>query len=164
MTELDRQVAEVTGGQKPDIVTCSVGAGGWAHAVVSHYRSITRPTVLCAVESDAAPSLSESMHRGEMTPIRTGHTIMNGMNCGTISIIAWPILSKGVDWAVVVTDKESHACVKELQALGVNAGPCGAANLAALKKLCQECDIGERSDKIVVLMSTEGRREYEMRS
>lgn len=116
--------------------------------------------MLCSVEPEAAASLKEALHRGENTAIRTGHTIMNGMNCGTTSPLAWPILRQGIDFAVVVTDQESHACVEDLRSRGIDAGPCGAANLAALRRLCQEGVIDDRGTKTVVLLSSEGHREY----
>ena len=75
---------------------------------------------------------------------------------------AWPILRDGTYAAVTVTDVESHECVQYLQSQGVNAGPCGAATLAALKKLCSEAELQERKNTIVVLFSTEGMREYDV--
>lgn len=68
----------------------------------------------------------------------------------------------GMHAAVVVTDLESHGCVQYLQSQGVNAGPCGAATLAALRKLCGEIDLQDRENTIAVLFSTEGIREYEI--
>ena len=117
---------------------------------------------MITVEPIAAPSFKESLHCGEITPIQTGETIMNGMNCGTSSTIAWPVMRDGVFAAVTVTDVESHECVQYLQGQDVNAGPCGAATLAALRKLCAEGGLQNKQDAIVVLFSTEGIREYEV--
>ena len=89
---------------------------------------------------------------------------MCGMDCGTLSTTAWPVLSRGVDACVAVTDLEAHEAVKELEGLGVRAGPCGAATLAALKRACKELggDLGLGTDSVVVLFCTEGTREYEV--
>lgn len=38
---------------------------------------------------------------------------------------------------------------------------CGAATLAALRKLCAEISLPNRKDTVVALFSTEGMREYE---
>ena len=92
--------------------------------------------------------------------IKTSETIMSGMNCGTSSLIAWPVLRDGVYASVTVTDLEAHVCVQYLQSQSVNAGPCGAATLAALKKLCAQTKLPDRKDMVVVLFSTEGMREY----
>lgn len=165
LQETDRQIAAATGGKTADIATCSVGVGSWAHAVVSHYRSTSPSTKLVSVEPDSAASFKESLHTSTITPVQTDHTIMDGMNCGTTSQIAWPILRDGVNAATAVSDREAHECVLQLRELGVEAGPCGAANLAALKRAVKEGVLGseeERKGKVVVLFSTEGRRAYEV--
>ncbi|KAK0834375.1 hypothetical protein LTR03_014354 [Friedmanniomyces endolithicus] len=168
MTEVDRQVvAQTDGASLPVLAVASVGVGSWAHSVVSHYHTSSPRhggNKIVTVEPIAAACFKESLQCNAITPIRTGHTIMNGMNCGTASTIAWPVLRDGVYAAVTVNDWESHGCVQELQALDANAGPCGAATLAALRKVCNEQMIGkeERKAMCVVLFSTEGRREYDV--
>ncbi|KAK5168968.1 uncharacterized protein LTR77_006277 [Saxophila tyrrhenica] len=162
LTETDRQVAAQTGSKTADLAFVSVGVGSWAHSVVSHFKARDKNTKIVTVEPIAAPSFKESLHCGQITPIETGETIMNGMNCGTTSTIAWPILRDGSYAAVIVADIESHESVQHLQSEGANAGPCGAATLAALRKLCAETDLPDRKDKVVVLFSTEGIREYEV--
>ena len=87
-------------------------------------------------------------------------SLLTSRNCGTPSKIAWPILKKGTHAAVTVTDKESHKCVQYLQSEHVNAGPCGAATLAALRKLCAQAEGQDRRGLVAVLFSTEGMREY----
>ena len=161
LTETDRQLEQQTGGKSANLALVSVGVGSWAHAVVGHYKSRSRDNRIVAVEPEAAPSFKESLHCGQSTSIETGETIMNGMNCGTSSMIAWPVLRDGIYAAITVTDVESHECVQFLQARGVSAGPCGAATLVALKKLCAETELDDKENTVVVLFSTEGMREYE---
>lgn len=162
LSETDRQVGAQTGGKLANLAFVSVGVGSWAHAVVDHYKGNAVEDKIVTVEPIAAPSFKESLHCGELTPIETGETIMNGMNCGTTSDIAWPVLLAGTHAAVTVSDIESHECVQYLQSQGVNAGPCGAATLAALRKLCLDMSSDEKRNAIVVLFSTEGSREYEV--
>jgi diaminopropionate ammonia-lyase len=87
---------------------------------------------------------------------------MNGMNCGTVSYTAWPILSRGVDASVTVGDKEAHDDVQYLREQGVHVGPCGAATLSALRKVFREdkARLGLEEHSVVVLFSTEGARNY----
>lgn len=160
LTETDRQVASLTNGIKPNVLFVSVGVGSWAHSVVAHYKAANSDNRIIAVEPDTAASLKESLHVGELTPIHTGDTIMAGMNCGTTSDLAWPMLRDGVTSAITVTDRESHESVECLKGLGVSSGPCGAATLAALRKYAEEVPFAERRDMVVVLFSTEGGREY----
>ncbi|KAF2720987.1 tryptophan synthase beta subunit-like PLP-dependent enzyme [Polychaeton citri CBS 116435] len=181
LAETDRQVGVAVGNEKAksaDVVFCSVGVGSWAHAVAEHYHPLSQSTrqqdnlqggpqgaktKFFTVEPDTAASLKESLHIGRLTSIETGNTIMCGMNCGTPSAIAWKVLRQSVFAAIAVTDQESHAEVEGLRATGVNAGPCGAANVAALKRAVEDGMLGsreERAGKVAVLFSTEGWREY----
>lgn len=100
LIETDCQVAEQTDGNRVHLAVVSVGVGSWAHAVVSHLKAQDANNKIVTVEPVAAPSLKESLHQGSLTSISTGETIMNGMNCGTTSDIAWPVLSDGTFAAV----------------------------------------------------------------
>lgn len=82
------------------------------------------------------------------------------MNCGTVSTNCWPSLKSGVYASVIVNDLEAHHSVRYLQDHSVNAGPCGAAPLAALRKLYKRGLLQKDPDTVVVLFSTEGNREY----
>ncbi|KAK5119215.1 hypothetical protein LTR85_007829 [Meristemomyces frigidus] len=160
--ETDRQVAALTSGRPPNLVVGSVGVGSWMHAVTSHYKALNPGNKVVTVEPDTAACLKESLHTGQLTSVNTSDTIMCGMNCGTPSAIAWPVLKDGVDMAVTVTDRESHESVKYLHSQGVNTGPCGAATLAALRRVCANDMLGQRKEDVVVLFSTEGMREYDV--
>jgi diaminopropionate ammonia-lyase len=105
-----------------------------------------------------------SLENGKMMTVATKNSIMCGMNCGTVSTTAWPVLKLGVDVTVVVRDSESHSAVKTLEELGIKAGPCGAATLAALKRICESGagSLGLSEKSVVVLYCTEGQREYEV--
>jgi diaminopropionate ammonia-lyase len=87
---------------------------------------------------------------------------MNGMNCGTTSTTAWKILKKGVDASVTVSDATVHDDVQYLHGQGIKNGPCGAAPLSALRKLCEEsrAELSLDEKSVVVLFSTEGARGY----
>lgn len=159
LAEVDEQIRQFT--QKP--VThafASVGVGSWAHAVTAHYKSKDPSATVVTVEPDTAACLKTSLEKGEIVTIQTGDTIMAGMNCGTASLIAWPTLKEGVDAAVTITDVESHLAVEYLHEHGVRAGPCGAAPLVALRKLCVAEELRFGPDSVVVLFSTEGARKY----
>jgi diaminopropionate ammonia-lyase len=139
-----------------------VGAGSWAQAVAMHYKARSPPACFVAVEPEEAASLKASLEAGSVKPIKTGHTIMNGLNCGTVSMTAWDVLKHGVDASVTVTDIEVHRDLLYLHSKGVKNGPCGASTLSALRKTCrggkEELRLDEKS--VVVLFSTEGAREY----
>ncbi|KAG9686938.1 tryptophan synthase beta subunit-like PLP-dependent enzyme, partial [Aureobasidium melanogenum] len=157
--EVDRQLEEACGKQ-PSLCIASVGVGSWAQSVVTHYTGHGSDTRVVTVESEAAPCLMEILHNKKIVPVETGSTIMDGMNCGTVSTNCWPSLKSGVYASVIVNDLEAHHNVLYLQDHGVNAGPCGAAPLAALRKLHERGMLQEDHDAVVVLFSTEGHRGY----
>ncbi|KAL2256222.1 hypothetical protein VTK26DRAFT_1974 [Humicola hyalothermophila] len=171
LDESDAQVRDVTGGQPATHAIVPVGCGSIAQAVTQHYKGESRErggvpaAAVLAVEPETAACLKTSLEAGKMTTVNTGNTIMAGMNCGTLSTGAWPVLSSGVDGAVVVTDAESHRAVKELEEFGVKTGPCGAATLAALKRICvdgKKEELGLNKSSVVVLYCTEGSRDYDV--
>lgn len=170
LDESDEQVLRLTGGRPATHAVVPVGCGSIAQAVVQHFKSASREqtsnpaAAVLAVEPDTAACLRASLEYGDMTAVGTEDSIMCGMNCGTLSTTAWPILRSGVDGAVTVNDQEAHRAVQELETLGVNAGPCGAAALAALGKACgiERSCLGLSQDSVVVLYCTEGPREYEV--
>ena len=115
---------------------------------------------ILAVEPTAAACVLASLHAGALTSVATGETIMAGLNCGTPTSSAWPVLAHGLDGAVAVTDVEAAAAAHDLRGAGIDSGPCGAATLAGLRRLlstnvAREA-LGLSTDAIVVLLSTEG--------
>jgi diaminopropionate ammonia-lyase len=57
---------------------------------------------------------------------------MAGLNCGTPSLVAWPLLRSGLDAVVAVADERARQAMRDLAAAGIVAGETGAASLAGL--------------------------------
>ncbi|MCX4825368.1 diaminopropionate ammonia-lyase [Streptomyces sp. NBC_01142] len=162
--EIDGQLA-AAGVRAPALVAVPAGVGSLAQAAVTHHRSrLTGPApALLAVEPDTAACVLASLVRQEPVTVATGTTTMAGLNCGTPSHIAWPRLRDGLDAAVAVTDAESAEAARALAALGIPAGPCGAASLAGVRAALTGPGSTERRAALatgpaatVVLLSTEG--------
>ncbi|TYL50490.1 pyridoxal-phosphate dependent enzyme [Agromyces mariniharenae] len=168
--EADAQLAQLGVVAGADLVGVPVGVGSLAQAAVRHYRSgagagdgvgvlSTAPIVL-SVEASAAQPIIASLNAGELVSVPTSHTVMSGLNCGTPSEIAWSVLAAGLDAAVTVDEEEAIRAVHDLEALGIDSGPCGAATLAGVRRLL--ADDRARSalgaDATVLLLSTEGRQ------
>jgi diaminopropionate ammonia-lyase len=141
-----------------DLIVVPAGVGSLAHAAVLFGRS--RPDCrIVAVEPEVADCLRASLAAGALTSVPTGDTSMAGLNCGTPSYLAWPDLCSGLAGAVAVDDGAAAEAVDELNALGVDSGPCGAAALAGLRILAAEparsrlCLSPQSS---VLLLNTEG--------
>lgn len=157
LKEIDDQL-----GGPPDLVAVPVGVGSLAEAVVSHYRrpQTRHPSVL-TVEPDTAACLLASLTSGQPATVTTAATVMEGLNCGTISSTAWPVLQHGCDAAVAVSDDDALRAVADLAALDIDSGASGAAALAgvraALSAPARRAALGLDDDAVVVLLNTEGR-------
>jgi diaminopropionate ammonia-lyase len=163
LIEVDHQIRDADA-QPAGLVAVPVGVGSLAQAVVAHYRSAGSGTAVLGVEPDAAPCFAASLTAGHRLTVETGHTAMAGLNCGTPSSLAWPVLREGMDAAVVVDDVAAGRAGADLAAAGVPSGPSGAASLAGVRAALagppaaerrQALDVG--GDTVVVLLNTEGR-------
>jgi len=119
------------------LISVPVGVGSLAQAAVAHYRNSALPGParprLLSVEPDTAACVLRSLADGALVSVPTDVTVMNGLNCGTPSSIAWPYLRDGLDAAIAVTDDEARAAIAALASAGITAGPSGAAGLAGLR-------------------------------
>jgi len=165
LAEVDAQLA-AAGAARPDLVVVPAGVGSLAQAVVTHYRSRAAdlPAAVLSVEPDAAACVLASLVAGRLLSISTGPTNMAGLNCGTPSSLAWPVLRDGLDAAVAVADDAAARAVADLGDLGVSSGPCGAAALAGARAALtgpgsgtRRAGLGIGAGSVVVLLSTEGR-------
>ncbi|MFL6128635.1 MAG: diaminopropionate ammonia-lyase [Mycobacteriales bacterium] len=148
-------------GPVPDLVVVPIGVGSLAQAVVTHYRSGGRAAAVLGVEPETAACVLASLRAGRRRSVRTGATVMAGLNCGTPSSLAWPVLRDGLDAAVAVSDDQASRAVADLGDLGVSSGPSGAATLAAARAALGEearrAALRVGPEATVVLLSTEGR-------
>lgn len=147
-------------GRAPDLVAVPVGVGSLAEAVVLHHRREGAPhPVVLSVEPDTAACVLASLAADEPTTVATGATVMAGLNCGTVSSSAWPVIRAGCDAAVSVTDDEAVRAVTDLGRLGVSSGPSGASTLAGVRAALaspeRRAALAVGADAVVVLLSTE---------
>lgn len=159
LNEIDEQLGDTA----VDLIITPVGVGSLAQSVVTHFKAPSKKTKVVTVEPDTAACLWNSVRRGKMMTTATTATIMAGLDCGEVSTIAWPLLRDGADASLTVSDYEAHVASKQLIESGVNAGPCGASGLAALKRLTQEdrAKLGLCESSVVVLLCTEGKRGFD---
>lgn len=145
--ELDEQLPGA-----PDLVVVPAGVGSLLQAALTHYRAAPAAvTAVMSVEPDSAACVHASVAAGRPVTVATRTTSMAGLNCGTVSALAWPSISRGLDACTTVTDAQAADAMRDLSACGVDAGPCGAAPLAALRTAPPP------AGATVVLLVTEGR-------
>jgi diaminopropionate ammonia-lyase len=138
---------------QPDLVVVPMGVGSIAQAAVTHYRSGSVTPALLGVEPASAACVTTSLQAGELLTVSTGQTVMAGLNCGTPSSLAWPVLRAGLDAAVAVEEQEAIQAVEDLGRAGISSGASGAATLAGLRVARELLPLTAHSR--VVLISTE---------
>jgi diaminopropionate ammonia-lyase len=144
--ETSRQLARAGAGE-PDVLFLQAGVGGLAGAGAAYHvrRAGARRPRLVVVEPTDADCLLESILSpgGERVTGRGGQgSIMAGLNCGTPSLVAWPLLRAATDAFLAVPDRCAERAMRLLAAgtdgdPRVVAGESGAAGLAGLLALVE---------------------------
>jgi diaminopropionate ammonia-lyase len=88
---------------------------------------------------------------------------MAGLNCGAPSLVAWPIVSAGIDLFIAIDDEQARRGMRDLAAAGIVAGETGAAGTAGLSALLSGADseamravLGVDDSTRVLVIVTEG--------
>jgi diaminopropionate ammonia-lyase len=165
LREVDDQLA-AAGSPRVDVATVQMGVGGLAMAVVWHYRrpELANQPKIVGVEPLAADAILQSARAGRMVEVPGPHTsIMAGLCCGVPSLVAWPIISRGIDVFVAIDDEWAREAMRALARAGVVSGETGAAGLAGLLALLSGPErerhrqlLGLTPESQVVVISTEG--------
>ena len=133
--EIDSSLA-AAGRRQPDAVVVPIGVGALAAAAVEHAQRHGSRGTLVGVEPTDAACATASALAGELVTLRgEQHSIMAGLNCGTPSPVAWPLVSRGMTGFLTIGDEWARRAVRELAAVGVEAGETGAAALGGLDAL-----------------------------
>ena len=163
--EIDEQLA-AAGAGPPQLVLVQIGVGSLAAAVVRHFRSdeVGTPAQVVGVEPTHANCAFVSIDTGRPVVVPGPHrSMMAGLNCGTLSSLAWPWLRRGLSAVAAVEDERAAEAMRLLAAHGVVSGESGSAGLAGLIELLR----GRRAEAMrerlgltgtsrVLVLSTEG--------
>lgn len=163
--EIDDEL-DLRGEAGPDLVIVQMGVGALAAAVVQNYRrsdASTTPLIAC-VEPLSAACVLESLKAGRIVEVPGPHiSIMAGLNCGVPSVVAWPLVSDGLDIAIAVEDEQAREAMRLLASAGVVAGETGAAGVAGMLALLRGPEaaqlrslLGITSSTRVLALCTEG--------
>jgi diaminopropionate ammonia-lyase len=149
-----------------DAVALPVGVGALASAAVRHFRGRIRAgrTRLVGVEPVGSDCVGQSVRAGHPVIVPGPHTsIMAGLNCGTPSRLAWPLVERGLDVLVAIDDERAREAMRMLARAGIVAGETGAAALGGLLALRDGRHgpqvikaAGLRPDARILVISSEG--------
>lgn len=166
MLEMEEQLAALEM-PAPGLAAVQIGVGSLAAAVTGHLRR-RRPggvyPAIVGVEPESAACAFDSVRAGDIVSVPGPHpSVMAGLNCGTLSSTAWPVLKTGIDAFVTVTDENAFEAMRLLASDGIVSGESGSAGLAGLIALFDDeemrekvlsCRTGPGTD--VLIISTEG--------
>jgi diaminopropionate ammonia-lyase len=130
-----------------DLAVLQAGVGALAAAGAWYYNTLwsERPRLI-TVEPVEAACMADSFQIGDGKIHPAGgvlKTIMAGLNCGTPSIVAWPLIDQGIDAALTISDdraREAMRCYYNPEGADprIISGESGAAGLGALLELCSD--------------------------
>jgi diaminopropionate ammonia-lyase len=147
--EADAQLA----GAPPDVVVVPMGVGALAAAVCAHYSASA--TVIVVEPLSAACGLRAAEAGAPVLVPGPHDSIMAGLNCGMVSIIAWPIVSAGADVFAAIDDAAAESAMRSLAEIGIVAGETGAAALGGLRAVAADGRV-DLAGKRVLVLCTEG--------
>jgi diaminopropionate ammonia-lyase len=146
---------------RPDVVIIQAGVGGLAAAAVQHFAGAR----LVCVQPSEADGLLESVSSENGEPRftqKSQRTMMAGLACGIPSLLAWPVLKRGVTLFMSVDDTFAAEAMRRLHP-SIIAGETGAAGLAGLIALCREPEFAQSKAKLglsgessVLIINSEG--------
>ena len=162
LAEVDESL-RLNGEPAPTHVFVQMGVGSLAEAVVRYYRreGTKAGPIMIGVEPDEAACILESIRKGAVVTLEgEQHSIMAGLNCGTMSSSAFAILKRGMDCFMTIDDERAKEAMCLLANEGVVSGETGAAGLGGLIEIMSHDKMKNMVDlsaaSRVLLISTEG--------
>jgi diaminopropionate ammonia-lyase len=145
----------------PTVVALPIGVGALAAAGVQHFRTARSRPLVVGVEPTSAACVLGSLLAGNPIKLdRPQDSIMAGLNCDAPSLVAWPVISRGLDCSLTVSDDRVPEAMRLLATDGIVAGETGAAGFAGLLRVRDGMpDLSSmflQPDSSVLLISTEG--------
>jgi diaminopropionate ammonia-lyase len=139
----------------------AAGAGAAGAGLAA--AAAARPRIV-GVEPTSAACVLESVAAGEIVTLdHPQDSIMAGLNCATPSLVAWPVVSRGIDAYVAVPDARVPEAMRLLRRDGIVAGETGAGGLAGMLALVSDPQLAQARDTLgldagsrVLLLCTEG--------
>jgi diaminopropionate ammonia-lyase len=156
-----------------DYVFIQGGVGSFAAAAVWYYvhrYGAGRPILISVEPTEAACLLaSNRAENGELiTSTGSFQTIMAGLNCGTPSHLAWPILRDGIDLFLAIPDDYAIEAMRRYyyprgDDPHIVSGESGAAGMGAFLALMKDESLREAQNKLgmgpdsrILIFNTEG--------
>jgi diaminopropionate ammonia-lyase len=136
----------------PTVLAVQIGVGALAAALARQFGSLAH---MIGVEPIDAACAFAAVEAGAIVDVPGPHrSIMAGLNCGRVSLIAWPVISSGLETFLAIRDADAREAMRLLADAGIESGESGAAGLAGL--LAFRDDLRLDSEASALIISTEG--------
>jgi diaminopropionate ammonia-lyase len=154
-----READEQLNGVAPDLALIPIGVGSLAVAAARHWPG--RPPRLVGLEPETAACALESIRAGQPVAVPGPHeSIMAGLNAGTVSQLAWPVLRDRFDAFCSIDDSWAEEGMRRLAAIGVEAGEVSGGTVGTALAICESDHsralLGVDHDATLFLLLTEG--------
>jgi diaminopropionate ammonia-lyase len=154
-----READQQMGGARPDVALIPIGVGSLAVAAAAHWPA-ERPR-LVGLEPTTAACALESIRAGEPVLVPGPHqSIMAGLNAGSVSPLAWPVLRDRFDAFCTIDDSWAEDGMRRLAAVGIEAGEVSGGTLGAALAVCGDdqarAALGIDDASTLFLLLTEG--------
>ena len=173
-TVMVAEVVRQLNGEIPTHVFIQGGVGGFASAVCGYFWELwgaQRPRFI-VVEPEQANCLQRSALAGKPVTVSGDlHTLMAGLACGEVSVLAWEILATGVDDFLTLSEEAVPATMRLLargfgEDPAIEAGESAVPGLAATILACQSPKLvqalGLTTNSRVLVIGTEGATDPEL--
>ena len=164
------EVTQQLGKETIDVLFLQSGVGSWAASILGYIATQWKNSPICvSVEPHSANCLFESIKAGKRVAVENnGTTIMAGLNCASVSTLAWNILKNGLSGSMSISDE---LCEESMRLLAhpissdplIISGESGASGLGGLIGLSKSSKYNDFKDKFnlnkystVLLINTEG--------
>ena len=165
------EAVEQMGDSIPTHVFIQAGVGGLAAAVCAYFWELwgTKRPRFIVVEPEQANCLQQSATAGE--PVAVGgdlETLMAGLSCGEVSLLAWDILQPGADDFLTISEDAVPACMKMLAQSQprVEAGESAVAGLGAAIVAREDVEMSNKlgldANSRIFVIGTEGATDPEL--
>ena len=154
-------IYEELNGLKPTHLFLQCGVGTFAASILGAFARDKILPVTTVVEPVSAACAYESAKNGVPSPVYGGNTIMAGLNCGEVSLEAWPILKAFSRCFAKCSDEVAKRGMRELAKEHIVSGESGCAGFAAFSYIAQHIPqmreaLGIDENSVVLCINTEG--------
>ena len=164
------EVTHQLGKETVDVLFLQSGVGSWAASILGYIATQwNHPPVCISVEPHSANCLYESIKTGNRVIVENNETtIMAGLNCASVSTLAWDILKNGLSGSMSITDELSEEAMRLLAYPvsgdpSITSGESGASGLGGLIGLSKTTKYKDLKDKFnlnknstILIINTEG--------